>query len=154
MKKFIPVFFFVAISFLAGYFSMLLQNEAMQTWYPTLVKSSLTPPGFVFSIVWSLLYLLMGIAAGIIWNTRTAFSRVLTVMFIFQLLLNVLWSFSFFYMQSPVFGFAVLIVLFLFLVVYLVGCYMNSHLSAYLNFPYLLWLLFAAYLNGYIMMCN
>jgi hypothetical protein len=100
------------------------------------------------------LYLLMGTAAGIIWSERTTFSWVLTGMFFFQLGLNVLWSFCFFYLQSPIFGFAALIILILFLLVYVSGCYMQKPLAAYLNIPYLAWLLFAAYLNGYVMFNN
>ena len=53
MKTFVPILQFVLISFLVGYISMLLQRDAMMEWYPALEKSSLTPPGMVFSIVWS-----------------------------------------------------------------------------------------------------
>jgi tryptophan-rich sensory protein len=96
----------------------------------------------------------MGTAAGISWSERTTFSWVLTGMFFSQLGLNVLWSFCFFYLQSPIFGFAALIILILFLLVYVSGCYMQKPLAAYLNIPYLAWLLFAAYLNGYVMFNN
>lgn len=154
MKKFVPILLFVIISYVAGYLSMLLQSGSLESWYPALVKSSLTPPGYVFSIVWGVLYLLMGVAAGIIWSIRTAFSWVLTGMFFIQLGLNILWSFCFFYLQSPIFGFASIIILILFLIVYISGCYIQERVTAFLNLPYLLWLLFAAYLNGYIMFCN
>ena len=154
MKKFVPVLIFIVISCFAGYLSMLLQSSSLATWYPTLAKSSLTPPGHVVSVAWSILYLLMGTAAGIIWSERTTFSWVLTGMFFSQLGLNVLWSFCFFYLQSPIFGFAALIILILFLLVYVSGCYMQKPLAAYLNIPYLAWLLFAAYLNGYVMFNN
>ena len=154
MKKFVPILIFIVISFVAGYFSMLLQGDSLAAWYPSLVKSSLTPPGYVFSIAWGILYLLMGTAAGLVWSMRTTFSWVLTGMFFVQLCLNVLWSFCFFYLQSPIFGFAALLLLILFLVVYISGCYIQNQLSAYLNIPYLLWLLFAAYLNGYVLFNN
>ena len=154
MKRFVPMLQFAVISLLVGYFSRLLQGSSMETWYPTLVKSPLTPPGYVFSIVWAVLYLLMGISAGIIWNARTSYSWVLISLFFIQLGINLLWSFCFFNMQSPVLGFAVLVALFMFVLVYVVGSYMQSKVAAYLNIPYLLWLLFALYLNGYTAIYN
>ena len=154
MKAFVPILQFVLMSFLVGYISMLLQRESLIVWYPTLEKSSLTPPGMVFSIVWSVLYLLMGISAGLVWNTRTVYSWVLILLFIVQLALNLLWTFSFFYMQSPVMGFAVLIVLFMVVVLYFAGSYTLHKWAAILNIPYLLWLIFAGYLNWYVVMNN
>ena len=154
MKAFVPILQFVLISFLVGYISMLLQRESLVIWYPTLEKSSLTPPGNVFAIVWSVLYLLMGISAGLIWNTRTVYSWVLILMFLVQLALNLLWSFSFFYMQSPVMGFAVLVVLFMVVVLYVAGGYTLHHWAAIMNIPYLLWLAFAGYLNWYVVLNN
>lgn len=133
---------------------MLLQRDSMMVWYPTLVKSSLTPPGIVFSIVWTILYLLMGISAGLVWNTRTVYSWGLILLFILQLALNLLWTFCFFYMKSPVLGFVVLVVLFMLVVLYVSGCYTQHKWSAIMNIPYLLWLIFAGYLNWYVVMNN
>ena len=154
MKTFVPILQFVLISFLVGYISMLLQRDAMMEWYPTLEKSSLTPPGMVFSIVWSVLYLLMGISAGLVWSTRTVYSWVLVLLFILQLALNLLWTFCFFYMKSPMLGFVVLVVLFMLVALYVAGCYTQHKWSAIINIPYLLWLLFAGYLNWYVVMNN
>lgn len=154
MKAFVPILQFVLISFLVGYLSMLLQRDAMITWYPTLVKSDLTPPGTVFAVVWSVLYLLMGISAGIVWSMRAMYSWMLALLFVIQLLLNLAWSFSFFYMKSPVLGFAVLVVLFMFVALYVAGCFTQNKWAAIMNFPYLLWLLFAGYLNLYVVMNN
>lgn len=154
MRRFLPILLFVLLSFFVGYVSMLLQQEALQGWYPSLIKSSLTPPGIVFSIVWGVLYLLMGISAGIVWNMRTVYSWVLAVLFFVQLALNLLWSLCFFYLQSPLLGFVVLVVFFMVLAVYVAGCYKQNRMSALLNIPYLLWLLFAGYLNFYIVLYN
>lgn len=154
MKAFVPILQFVLMAFLIGYISMLLQRDSMMVWYPTLVKSSLTPPGIVFSIVWTILYLLMGISAGLVWNTRTVYSWGLILLFILQLALNLLWTFCFFYMKSPVLGFVVLVVLFMLVVLYVSGCYTQHKWSAIMNIPYLLWLIFAGYLNWYVVMNN
>lgn len=154
MKRFIPILLFVLISFLVGYFSMLLQMESMILWYPMLTVSSLTPPGYVFSIVWAVLYLLMGIAAGLVWSMRTIYSFVMTVMFFIQLMLNLLWSFCFFYLRSPGLGLAALTVLLVFVVMYVAACYKQNRTAAYLDIPYIVWLLFAIYLNGYVVLSN
>ena len=133
---------------------MLLQSDSLITWYPLLQKSALTPPGIVFSLVWGVLYILMGLSAGIVWSARTPSTLVLMMLFAIQLFMNLLWSFSFFFMQLPLVALVVLIVLFLTVAAYVVGCYSQRPLAAYLNVPYLLWLLFAAYLNGYVVVYN
>lgn len=154
MKTFVPILQFILLTFLVGYISMLLQRDAMISWYPFLVKSSLTPPGVVFSIVWSVLYLLMGISAGLVWSTRTLYSWMLVLLFVVQLAFNLLWTFCFFYMQSPMLGFAVLIVLFMLVVMYVACTYTLHKWAAIINIPYLLWLIFAGYLNLYVVINN
>ena len=154
MKRLLPILQFVVISFVVGYLSRVLQGTSMETWYPGLVKSSLTPPGYIFSLVWGVLYLLMGISAGIVWSARTVYSWVLTVLFAVQLLLNLAWSFAFFWMRSPVAGIVVLALLLACVAFYVIGCYNQSRVAAYLNIPYLMWLVFALYLNSYIVMSN
>lgn len=154
MKRFFSVLKFVAVPLLVGYISMLLQSDSMENWYPTLAKSSLTPPGYVFSVMWTLLYILMGVSAFIVWNRPTPGSWVLKILYSLQLFFNLLWTFSFFFMCMPLLAFIVIVILFLLVAAYAAGCYKNHRLAAYLNIPYLLWLLFAAYLNAYVMICN
>ncbi len=154
MKTFQSSLVFILISLLVGYVSMLVQSESMESWYPFLDKSSLTPPGYVFSLVWSALYVLMGVSAGIVWGNRTSATRVLMFLFWVQLFLNLFWSFTFFYMQMPLLAFVVLVALFFVVVIYVIGCYSRYRLAAFLNIPYLLWLLFAAYLNVYVVLFN
>ena len=154
MKAFVPILQFVLISFLVGYISMLLQRDSMVTWYPALVKSSLTPPGTVFAVAWGILYLLMGISAGLVWNKRTISSWALILLFVVQLALNLLWSYCFFYLQLPVLGFAVLVVLFMLVVLYVSACYTQHKWAALINIPYLLWLIFAGYLNLFVVLNN
>lgn len=154
MKRLLSILQFVVISFVVGYLSRVLQGTSMEAWYPGLVKSSLTPPGYIFSLVWGVLYLLMGISAGIVWSARTVYSWVLTVLFAVQLLLNLAWSFAFFWMRSPVAGIVVLALLLACVAFYVIGCYKQSRVAAYLNIPYLMWLVFALYLNSYIVMSN
>ena len=154
MKRFLPILSFVVISFAVGYLSSMIQEPSMQEWYPSLVKSPLNPPGIVFAIVWPVLYLLMGISAGMIWNMRSIYTWLTIFLFFVQLGLNLLWSVTFFGMQAPVVALVVLTLLFVAVLMYMAIAYMQRHLVAYLNIPYLLWLLFALYLNGYVVLYN
>ena len=67
---------------------------------------------------------------------------------------HLLWSFTFFYLRQPLIAFVVLIALFLAVSAYVIGCYGYRRIAAWLNVPYMLWLLFAAYLNGYVVVFN
>lgn len=154
MKTLLPSLKFIVLSLLVGYVSMLLQSDSISTWYPLLEKSSLTPPGYIFSLVWGVLYILMGISAGVVWAGRTPATWVLMLLFSIQLFLNLLWSFTFFFLRQPLVALVVLVALFLTVAAYVVGCYGQRRLAAFLNVPYLLWLLFAAYLNAYIVVFN
>ena len=154
MKTLLPSLKFIVLSLLVGYVSMLLQSDSISTWYPLLEKSSLTPPGYIFSLVWGVLYILMGISAGVVWVGRTSATWVLMLLFSIQLFLNLLWSFTFFFLRQPLVALVVLVALFLTVAAYVVGCYGQRRLAAFLNVPYLLWLLFAAYLNAYIVVFN
>ncbi len=154
MKKVVPVILFVAISLLAGYVSRLLQAEALNFWYPFLVKAPLTPPAAVFPVVWGVLYVLMGVTAGILWGVPSVYSRLMFSLFSMQLLLNVLWSFCFFSMQSPLVGLIVLLVMDMLALMYVAGCFLVKRLAGWLMVPYMLWLLFATYLNLFIAVYN
>lgn len=154
MRRLLPILQFIVISFVAGYLSRVLQGASIEEWYPSLAKSSLTPPGYVFSIVWGVLYLLMGISAGIVWSLRTLYSWFLTMLFFVQLMLNLAWNFFFFWLQSPIWGLVTLVLLFVCVILYVIGCYTQNKLSAWLNVPYIFWLLFAVFLNAYIVLYN
>ena len=154
MKRFLAILFFVVLSFAVGYVSKLVQEPAMVEWYPSLLKSPLTPPGMAFAVVWAVLYLLMGISAGIIWNIRSIYTWLVLLVFFVQLGLNLLWSVTFFGMQSPFMGVVVLTLLIVSVFLYIGIAYLQSKVAAYINVPYLLWLLFALYLNGYVAYCN
>ena len=153
-RTFLSILKFIVLSLLVGYVSTLLQRESLLTWYPLLNKSALTPPGYIFALVWGVLYILMGVSAGLVWGRQVPASWVLMLIFMLQLFLNLLWSFCFFYMQLPLLALVVLLALFLMVAAYVIGCYGQSRLAAFLNIPYLLWLLFAAYLNAYIVVFN
>lgn len=154
MKRVVPIIVFVAICLLVGYLSRLLQAFSLEYWYPTLTISPLSPPGVAFPIVWGVLYLLMGVSAGLMWGVRSIYSNLLLTLFTLQLLLNVLWSFCFFYMQSPLMGLVILLALDMIVIMYVAGSFMVRRLCGWLLVPYVIWLLFATYLNGFVAVYN
>lgn len=112
-----------------------------------LKKAPLTPPGWVFPVVWTILYILMGIAAYLVWNTKDAPTRSLLRPYWLQLFVNMLWPLFFFRLEWRLFSFFWLLLL-IGLVSWTMARFRTASRAAYwLLFPYLLWLLFAAYLN-------
>ena len=122
-------------------------NTADDIWYQELVKSSLNPPGYVFGIVWPILYLLMSISAFRTFNETKN-------LFLIQLLFNAIWSWLFFAFQMPLIA-----LLNIWLLIYLniklnLKMFYQDKISALLFIPYVLWLLFASYLNLFIVLNN
>lgn len=130
------------------------QAESILTWYPTLVKPEITPPNIAFPVAWGILYVLMGISVGILWNKPPQQRNPLVITFAVQLTLNLLWSFSFFYLQNPTLGFLNIIALDIAVLWYTLRAYPVRKLSAWLFMPYILWLGLATYLNWFIMLFN
>ena len=154
MNKIIPALVAVIICFSVGVMASYFQVDAIQTWYPFLNKPLLTPPYFIFPIEWSILYFCMGISIGLIWNTKHRKRKILRWLFSFQLLLNFTWSIYFFYFQNPFLGFIDILLLDIFVIYYMMKSYSIKKMSSLLFIPYILWLLLATYLNGYIMLYN
>lgn len=154
MRKVVSIPMWVVICFAVGFLASYLQEESLQTWYPLLRRSVLTPPNIVFPIVWSILYLLMGISAGIVTGSQHPHRRPVLAIFIIQLLLNFMWCIFFFTLRHPLLGFVDILVLDAAVLLYIVRSREVSRVASYLFIPYILWLLMASYLNGYILMCN
>jgi tryptophan-rich sensory protein len=157
MKKgyYLPLAVSLAVPQLAGAVGALFTMSAIPGWYATLARPELAPPNWVFGPVWTALFVLMGVAAFIVW--RRGKGRVLReamLAYYLQLALNVLWSVLFFGLQSPylaLWGIAALwlgiaLTLYLFLKV--------SRTAALLMVPYLAWVSFASYLNFMILLLN
>lgn len=145
--------FYVVGTFLFGVIGALLGGGTSQI-YSTLNKPPLSPPGIVFPIVWSILYLLMGIGAYFLSNERKVeISKLLKIYWI-QLILNALWPLVFWRFQAFWLA-AVIIIAILFLVVWLtLEAFKINKLSSYMFIPYIVWLLFALYLNIGIAVLN
>lgn len=140
---------------LIGIASAILTSDMMQE-YGSLNKPFLAPPTIVFPIAWTILYLLMGIAAALIYS-KEEYSEYRTVgltLHMAQLILNFFWSIIFFNMKKYVFAFIWLIILWL-VVISMLNNYKKISKTAFLlNVPYIVWLTFAAYLNLAVAVIN
>jgi tryptophan-rich sensory protein len=137
----------ICISFLAPVPAALISDPG--SWYDQLVKPAVVPPGWVFSVVWTTIYFLMGVAAYLVWSTNTAdrLKRNAIILFCLQLVINALWSPIFFGLHSLYGGIFCLGLLIL--LVSITACYFwkISRPAGLIFSLYLLWLLFAFYLN-------
>lgn len=124
--------------------------------YNELKQPVLAPPSIIFSIVWPILYLLMGLAAYritlVLKNTNVKKGELF--FYYIQLLLNFLWPFLFFTFRLYGLAFIELIILIVFIIITTIKFYMADKLSALLMLPYLIWSLYAAYLNCAIWLLN
>lgn len=154
MKKVINISVAILVCLLVGYISSRFQIESIAQWYPTLEKAPLTPPNIAFPIAWTILYILMGISIGLVLSTQRRGKNRVIVLFILQLVCNFFWSILFFYFKQPLWGLIDIIILDILVLLYITNCLAINKVSAGLCVPYLLWLLFATYLNAYIYIAN
>lgn len=157
MNKITKILIMVVTCVGVGYLSSLFTREGVETWYTTIQKPSFNPPNEVFAPVWSTLYVIMGVAAGLVWNRidmqRDAVKKALTFFWI-QLALNALWSYLFFGMHNPLL--ALIEIVLLWLMIYETFVQFNKvyKVAAYLMLPYLAWVTFATVLNASIWWLN
>ncbi|NEV92545.1 tryptophan-rich sensory protein [Psychroflexus sp. YR1-1] len=139
-----------------GFVGSMATQTSVDTWYTTLEKPSFNPPSWVFGPVWTLLYILMGVAAGIVWSRGFHHVWVKTALyhFGFQLVFNASWSVAFFGYQSPLAGLFMICALIILVLITYKWFKIVNNLAAYLLIPYILWILFAAVLNFEIWRLN
>jgi tryptophan-rich sensory protein len=130
-------------------------NETNKDWYATLDKSPLTPPSFLFGIVWPILYILI-IISGILFfiNTPKEWLVIGVIIYAVQWILNLTWSPLFFMYKQLLLSFIVIVTLLITIGVNIFIFSQGSLLSASLLIPYFIWVSFASYLNGYIVFNN
>lgn len=146
----------IAICQGAGGIGSFFTAPKIQTWYTALEKPAFTPPNSVFMPVWITLYTLIGIAVFLIWRkglhkqpVKTAF-----ILFWIQLALSALWSVIFFGLESPFFGFMVIISLWVLVLITTIKFFRLSHIAGGLLIPYISWISVASVLNAWIWILN
>ncbi|TPN87269.1 TspO/MBR family protein [Aquimarina algicola] len=155
-KKLIRIGIAVLLCVFVGFLSSIATKSSIDTWYTTLNKPSFTPPNWVFGPVWAILYIMMGIAAGIVWNKGFyhKWVKVALYHFGFQLLLNVAWSIFFFGLRNPFIALLDIIALFILLLFTIKWFTVVNSTAAYLLIPYVVWVAFATALNFAVWQLN
>ncbi len=155
-RSFFKIVLMIALSLGVGTLSALIMRSNLTDWYPSLAKPPFTPPSWVFGPAWSILYCLMGLAAGIVWNKpiRRFAARGAVRLFIIQLTLNAAWSPLFFGFQEIGFALVEIVILWVTIAATTITFYILSKPAGVLMVPYLLWSSFAVYLNAGIWMLN
>jgi tryptophan-rich sensory protein len=157
MNKISKILVVVVTCLVVGYFSGMVTRSAIITWYPTLVKPIFNPPNWIFAPVWSMLFVMMGVAAGLVWSKIESEKEIVKIALIFfaiQLALNALWSFLFFGLKNPMLAGLEIIILWLMIFETYTKFAKINKIAGYLFIPYLLWVSFAAVLNGSIWWLN
>lgn len=156
--KFKPVAFIlnIALTLGVGALGAWATAKSVKTWYPNLNKPSFNPPNWLFAPVWTTLFVLIGIAAYLVWIKRDKivhFPRTVAI-YLIQLILNLSWSFIFFYKREIGFALAEIILLLIFIVINASIFYKINKWAGLLFIPYFLWVSFASFLTYNIFILN
>jgi len=141
---------------LAGLVGSMFTSPSLYTWYVYLEKPSFTPPNWLFSPVWVILFVFMGIVLYLLWKNflKERAVRVALVWFGGQLGLNILWSIIFFGLKTPFLAWLEILLLWVAILVTIIKAIKVSKVAAVLLVPYFGWVSFAAVLNFYIWALN
>ena len=121
--------------------------------YNSLEKPFLSPPSILFPIVWTILYILMGVSYGIL-QTNSQVDGEINIIYYSQLFVNLLWPIAFFVLKWRLFAFIWIVLLAILVFIMILRFYRKNKLAGLLQIPYLLWTLFASYLNLFVYILN
>jgi len=156
LQDVLRLFVSLAACFSAGFIGSIFTGTSVRDWYTPLLKPAFTPPPWLFAPVWFLLYVLMGISAFLIWRKgiRDSQIRESLIIFIIQLFLNILWSYAFFGLKSPLYGLIVIVPLWTAILLTIINFYRISKTASFLLIPYIIWISYATALNFSIYILN
>lgn len=158
--NFLKFIFAMFLSFLPGIVGLIVAPivGGDNLWYTSLNVSVLTPAGWVFSVVWTILYFLLGLALFFVMKTDSSQKKYnktnAYVLFVINIIFNVLWTFSFFGAHLMETALLILIVLIVNAIFMARAFYKINQAAFWLTLPYIVWLFFAFYLNGMIIYLN
>lgn len=155
-KKVLKFIISIIICQSAGIFGSLFTFDAISDWYVTLEKPTFAPRNWIFGPVWISLYFLMGVSLYMVWKDelKSKTGNTFFVIFGIQLILNALWSFLFLGLRSPLLGLLDIILLDIMVIVTIIYAKSLSKLAMILLIPYLVWIIFASFLNFAIFLHN
>lgn len=152
-KKITTLLVSILIPLAVGQISAMLTQNGLSS-FSQINMPALMPPFFIFPIVWTILYILMGISSYIVFTSHSHYKKSALQWYFVQLFLNFMWSIIFFNLQNYLASFILLLVLIACIIIMIVQFYRVNPIAAYLQIPYLLWCIFAAYLNFQIIILN
>jgi benzodiazapine receptor len=157
MNKFTKIVIALIVCLMVGYSASLVTKPSIETWYSTIEKPSFNPPNWIFMPVWTVLYIFMAVAAGLVWDKiKEQNETVKTALgfFLIQLTLNVIWSYLFFGLKNPMLALIEIALLLLMIYETYIKFGKINKIAGYLLIPYLVWVAFAAVLNASIWWLN
>ena len=152
-SKYFSLAISIAIPFLLGALTGFITKKSMDS-YSSLIHPPLSLPSILFPIIWTILYIAMGISSWIIYQSNHPHSQQALKIYGIQLVINILWPILFFTFHLSFISFLWIVLLIFLVILMIIMFYQISHLAAYLQIPYLLWLIFAGYLNLCIFILN
>jgi len=150
----VKIIIMMILAELAGVIGSVFTFPAIGSWYASLAKPWFTPPSWVFGPVWTILYALMGIAAGLVWHAKKTLAHPTLKIYFGQLGLNVIWSLLFFGLRSPLLALIEIIALWIAIALTIRAFYPISKNAAMLLIPYILWVTVATALNAGVWLLN
>ena len=152
-NKFLSFILFFVITFSASFIGGLVSITFKEPWYSGLIKSSYNPPDWIFAPVWPTLYLMMTMAIWFFWHNKKRDINTVYIYFI-HIVFNTTWSIVFFGLHQIFLAFIVLIGLICLIIVLIIKFKRVNFVSYYLMIPYLLWCLYALFLNYNLLILN
>lgn len=155
-KKIRPFVISIAIALAVGGLSALLTADNMDI-YSRINQPPLAPPSWLFPVVWTILFVLMGIGAALVYNEKeekTAAVKRALIIYSVNLFLNFFWSIVFFNLEAFFLAFVWLVSLWAVIIAMIISFRRISPVAAYIQIPYLLWVTFAGYLTFAIYLLN
>lgn len=144
----------IVLCLAVGSLGSIFTSSSIPTWYATLNKPFFSPPNFIFAPVWTTLYILMGVSLYLLWVSKKKEKEKAIKLFLIQLVLNFFWSLIFFKLHSAQLALIEIIALWIFIFLTIRESLSISKTSAYLLYPYLIWVSFALVLNFFIVILN
>lgn len=141
------------IVFIVGAIGSVATSPQIPVWYATLARPAWAPPNWLFPVVWTILYILIGISLFLVWRKGLESKQALVV-FAVQLGLNLLWSLVFFGLHSIVGGLVIILMLWMAILANIIVFYRISKWAGLILLPYLVWVSIASYLNYSIYLLN
>ena len=152
-NKFISFILFFIITYSASFIGGMATISFKEPWYSELIKSNYNPPDWIFAPVWTTLYLMMTLAIWFFWHSKNRDINTIYIYFI-HIVFNTTWSIIFFGLHQTLFALIVLLVLIFLIIILIIRFKRVNLVSYYLMIPYLLWTLYALFLNFNLLILN